>query len=71
VDPDGVRVQVYDPQEFGFPLWCDGGSHPRRFARREGGDTTTEKTVEDALDSIAAAEDNRGNFGDRTPLMGE
>jgi hypothetical protein len=30
-----------------------------------------EKAFEDALDGIAAAEDNGRNLGDRAPLMGE
>jgi len=39
--------------------------------RREGGDPTLETPVEDTLDGIAAAGDNRSNFGDRTPLMSQ
>ena len=66
-----MRVEVDHPQEFGFPLWRHGRRQPRRFAWWEGGDPTAEKAFEDALDGIAAAEDNRRNLGDRAPLMGE
>src|SRR5262249_47582687 len=66
-----VWIEVDDPQQFGLPLWGHGGSHPGRFARRDGSDPTMEKAFEDALDGIAAAEDNRGNRSDRAPLMGQ
>ena len=39
--------------------------------RKWGSDPALEKAVEDTLDGIAAAEDNRGDLDNRTPLMGK
>jgi hypothetical protein len=66
-----MRIEVDDPQQFGFPLRRHGRYHARCFARREGGDPTLEKAFEHALDGIAAAEHHGGNLGHRAPLLGQ
>jgi hypothetical protein len=71
VDTDRVRVEVDDPQEFGFPRGRHRGRPPWGFAGWNGRHATTEKAVEHTLDGIAAAEDNGRNLGHRTSLMGE
>ena len=70
-DTDRLWVELDDPQEFGLPLGRHRGSYARGFVRWEGSDTTTQKAGEDALDGIAAAENNGGNGGHRAPLMGQ
>jgi hypothetical protein len=64
-------VEVDAPQEFGFPRGRHRGSYARGFVRWEGSDTTTLKADEDALDGIAAAENNGGDVGHRAPLRGK
>jgi hypothetical protein len=70
-DPDGVRIEVDDPLEFGLPLGRDGWRPPWRGAGWKGCDPPLEKALAYALDGIAAAQNDGGNLGDRAPLMGQ